>query len=72
LTYKFGSVKIDDGNAVKDTFKLLPELNHTFRPEVKDANPLIPNAFTLITLSPWLFLIAAVFFYRSLMIVVVL
>ncbi len=61
LEYVFGSFDIDNDNEVpEDDFKPKREIFHTFRPDIKPVHPLIPNSFTLLTLSPWLVLLGLV------------
>jgi hypothetical protein len=61
LEYFIGTIQIKNAKEVADEqFSAKPEIGHQFRPDEKTANPFISNLFTILTLSPWLFLIGTV------------
>ena len=62
LEYPFGKILIKSGNEVEeDDFAPKPELEHTFRKDVEEVNPLIPNVFVGLTvILPWIILLGMV------------
>jgi hypothetical protein len=61
LEYALGSIQITNSKSNVDVgYVVKPEIIYQFKPQEKIANPLISNIFTILTLSPWVFLISTV------------
>lgn len=58
--YEFTTVKYQSSKEINNEYSIKPELHHTFKPDIVPQNPLIAHLFTLLTLSPWLFLLGSV------------